>query len=183
MDKKVFIDFGSGSKLKNCMRFYLKDYYVIAVNQYEKDLIEYAETFPSIEYCDELLFFDLSDLSNVCTYKADAWNCSAVLEHVEEHKIENFLTNINNNTKDISEGRIQIDLTDHEGGFKHYEYPSQYSFIKNTLKENDWNDLIKKHFNIVKQKKRYDFHYGCVKSENATSKDWPTAIFYYVSKK
>ena len=174
VEKQVFIDFGSGPKMDKCIRYHLKNFYVIAVNNFKKDLFENAEESITLDYyetiCDELNFFDLSDLSYSCDYKADVWNCSAVLEHVEENKIENFLTNIKNNIKDNSEGYISIDLTDHNGGFDHYNDLTKYDFIKNTLKEKDWNYIIKEHFDIRK--------YYVQRTSTL-----PSTLFYYGIKK
>ena len=175
--KKVFIDFGCGPNMTRCIEYKRKHFYVIGVNKTQRDFFENMKKKVGLEYykliCDELAIFDLSDLSNQCTYKADVWHCGAVLEHVEEDKIENFLTNINNNIKEDSFGTLNIDLTDHHGGFDHYKHLSKYSFIKNTLKENEWYSLIEKHFVI-------DSYHNLYKIQHS---EYPSTLCFDLKKK
>lgn len=161
MNKKVFIDFGSGPKMEMAIKFKLDGFYVTIVNKRVSELFRNIGKMRDMEYykmiADEICNFDLSDLNNKCKYKADAWHCGAVLEHVELENIDNFLQNIRNNSKDKFYGTLNIDLTDHVGGFKHYENPSKYfdEGIRNTLKHDEWYNIINKHFTIKKYNKQY----------------------------
>jgi hypothetical protein len=173
----VFIDFGCGPNMSQCIKYKSKNFYVIAVNKTQEDFFRNMKKKVDLEYykliCDELNTFDLSDLSNKCTYKADRWHCGAVLEHVEEDKIKNFLINIGNNIKEKSIGTLNIDLTDHFGGFNHYRDLSKYSFIKNTLREEEWYDIIENHFHIDLYEKQY----------LAENNEYPSKLFFKLKKK
>ena len=45
-----------------------------------------------------------------------------------------------NHSKDDFTGRINIDLSDHKGGFRHYDNfkSREWWFIQNTLKRDEW---------------------------------------------
>ena len=55
-----------------------------------------------------------------------------------------------NHSKDNFIGEINIDLSDHKGGFRHYENfeNSEWTFIKNILKKDEWYEKIHKYFDI-----------------------------------
>lgn len=159
MNKKVFIDFGSGPIMDMAIKFKLEGFYVTIVNKRVSELFRNIGKMRDMEYykmiADEICNFDLSDLNNKCKYKADVWHCGAVMEHVELEKIDNFLQNIRNNSKDKFYGTMNIDLSDHFGGFNHYQNLSEYSHVKNTLKHDEWYDIIDKHFTIKEYSKQY----------------------------
>ena len=158
MDKPVFVDFGCGPNVKQLLKYRKKGYYVIMVDRSEEDLYENTD-IQDIEYykliADEISFFDITDISKRTTYKADVWNCAAVLEHIEPDQVDLFLTGIKNTCKKGSRGSMYIDLTDHFGGFDHRVNPEKYShFIKIIYTESDWFDSIEKHFQIKKWYRR-----------------------------
>lgn len=158
MDKQVFIDFGCGPNMSQAIKFKENGYYVILVEKSEQDLYENTH-INDIEYykvvADEIFFFDITDVSRRTTYLADVWNCGAVLEHVEPNQIDPFLLGIKNNCKNESQGVINIDLTDHFGGFDHRDNPDNYNFIKNLYEEKEWYYIIEKHFSIQKWSKDF----------------------------
>jgi hypothetical protein len=154
MNKPVFIDFGCGPNMSYSIKYKLNGYYIVIIEKSEEYLYENLDMGPpDIEWfkmiADEISFFDITDSSKSVMNKADVWNCSSVLEHVDPHDIDPFLTGLKNNCKDKSEGLIHIDLTDHFGGFKHRTTPEEYNhFIKNFYQEKEWYEIIEKHFTI-----------------------------------
>ena len=174
--KKVFIDFGSGPSVKWLIYYKKLGYYTVSVNKLFRDLkskdIEYLKLIT-----DEMFFFDFSDLSNKCgNHKADNWICGAVLEHVEPEKIDGFLQNMINHSKDNFIGEISIDLSDHKGGFRHYENfeNDEWLFIKNILKKDEWYEKIHKYFDISSYREGFKFK---------DKQNRPTTLFFTVSKK
>ena len=161
MNKPVFIDFGCGPNMSYSIKYKSNGYYIIIIEKSEKNLYENSNMNCSdIEWfkmiADEIFFFDITDLSNTVSYKADVWKCTSVLEHVDSHDIDSFLTGIKNNCKDKSEGIIHIDLTDHYGGFEHRIAPENYNhFIKNFYQEKEWYEIIEKHFTIRTWRKSF----------------------------
>ena len=161
MNKPVFIDFGCGPNMSYSIKYKSNGYYIIIIEKSEKNLYENSNMNCSdIEWfkmiADEIFFFDITDLSNTVSYKADVWKCTSVLEHVDSHDIDSFLTGIKNNCKDKSKGLIHIDLTDHFGGFKHRTTPEEYNhFIKNFYQEKEWYEIIEKHFTIRTWRKSF----------------------------
>ena len=161
MNKPVFIDFGCGPNMSYSIKYKSNGYYIIIIEKSEKNLYENSNMDCSdIEWfkmiADEIFFFDITDLSNTVSYKADVWKCTSVLEHVDSHDIDSFLTGIKNNCKDKSEGIIHIDLTDHYGGFEHRIAPENYNhFIKNFYQEKEWYEIIEKHFTIRTWRKSF----------------------------
>ena len=161
MNKPVFIDFGCGPNMSYSIKYKSNGYYIIIIEKSEKNLYENSNMNCSdIEWfkmiADEIFFFDITDLSNTVSYKADVWKCTSVLEHVDSHDIDSFLTGIKNNCKDKSEGIIHIDLTGHYGGFEHRIAPENYNhFIKNFYQEKEWYEIIEKHFTIRTWRKSF----------------------------
>ncbi len=164
MSKKLFIDFGSGPKVDKLIKFRNEGYYTISVNKSDAELYKNKGKGRDIEYyklaTDEMFFFDFSDLNNKCNnHKADDWHCGAVLEHVETEKIDGFLQNMLNHSKDNFNGNINIDLSDHKGGFRHYDNfkDREWRFIKNILKRDEWYKKIKKFFRITAYSEKFRF--------------------------
>ncbi len=161
MNKPVFIDFGCGPNMSYSIKYKSKGYYIVIIEKSEEYLYENSDMdHADIEWfkmiADEIFFFDITDLSNTVSYKADVWKCTSVLEHVDSHDIDSFLTGIKNNCKDKSEGIIHIDLTDHCGGFEHRITPDNYNhFIKNFYQEKEWYEIIEKHFTIRTWRKSF----------------------------
>ena len=153
MNKPVFVDFGCGPNLQVAIEYKKKGYYIIIVERSEKDLYNHSDMdHPDMEWfkiiADEIFFFDITDLSKTITHKADAWLCSAVLEHIKSDNIDLFLKGMKNHCKKNSQGLIYIDLTDHHGGFNHRVNPENYKFIKNSHEEKEWYEIIEKYFTI-----------------------------------
>ena len=179
--QKLFIDFGSGPNVSNLIHYKELDYYTISVNKSEREIYVNQKERRDIEYfklvTDEMFFFDFSDLNNKCNnHKADDWHCGAVLEHVEPEKIDGFLQNMLNHSKKDFKGNLNIDLTDHEGGFLHYEdfKNPRWSYIKNTLKRDEWYEKIRKYFYISSYKEAFKFR---------DEQNRPTTLFFTVSRK
>jgi|TARA_R100000005_G_scaffold96267_1_gene81937 hypothetical protein len=178
-DKKVFIDFGSGPNIDSLQKYKNKGYFTISVNKDKGELFLNSGYNKDMHYffeqTDEFFFFDISDLNNKCdNYKADAWHCGAVMEHVEPEKIDGFLQNILNHSKEEFEGSINIDLTDHKGGFLHYKNPEYFTYIKNTLKRNEWYEKIKKFFRIIGYNEGFKFE---------DDQNRPTTLFFRLKRK
>ena len=179
--QKLFIDFGSGPNVSSLIHYKELDYYTISVNKSEREIYVNQKERRDIEYfklvTDEMFFFDFSDLNNKCNnHKADDWHCGAVLEHVEPEKIDGFLQNMLNHSKKDFKGNLNIDLTDHEGGFLHYEdfKNPRWSYIKNTLKRDEWYEKIRKYFYISSYKEAFKFR---------DEQNRPTTLFFTVSRK
>ena len=177
--QKVFIDFGSGPNVDELIRYTNEGYYTISVNKDRYQLFKNRGEDKDINYfklcTNKLFFFDFSDLNNKCdNYKADKWHCGAVMEHVEPEKIDEFLQNILNHSKEEFEGTLNIDLTDHHGGFDQYEHPEKYRYIKNTLKRNEWYEKIKEFFQITTYSERFTFR---------DDQNRPTSVLFRLTRK
>ena len=176
MNKPVFVDFGCGPNLQVAIEYKKKGYYIIIIERSEKDLYNHSDMdHPDMEWfkiiADEIFFFDITDLSKTITHKADAWLCSAVLEHIKLDDIDLFLKGIKNHCKKNSHGVIYIDLTDHHGGFNHRVNPENYNFIKNSHEEKEWYEIIEKYFTIETWHKLF-WH------QNIESEDFKPHVMY-----
>ncbi|SVB67236.1 uncharacterized protein METZ01_LOCUS220090 [marine metagenome] len=147
-NKKVFIDFGPGDMLKYLKKARFQGFYTIAINQeeYEEMNSEYWKLI-----VDETHIGKFSDEFDIP--KADLWHCTSVLEHMKEDEIHKELQGLKRKIKKTSSGKIHIDLTDHEGGFRHYEeedfgrtYPV---FYLNRIKHDEWWGILNKYFYIT----------------------------------
>ena len=181
MSKKVFIDFGSGPKVDKLIQYRNEGYYTISVNKSDIELYLNKGKGRDIEYyklvTDEMFFFDFSNLNNKCNnHKADDWHCGAVLEHVEIEKIDGFLQNMLNHSKDTFNGNINIDLSDHKGGFRHYDNfkDHEWRYIRNILKRDEWYEKIKKFFRITAYSEKFRFE---------DDQNRPSSIAFKVTRK
>jgi hypothetical protein len=154
MSNKVFIDFGSGDNFSQMKKAKLRGLYTIAINQEEYELME-SEYWKLI--VDETHIGKISDEYNIP--KADEWICGSVLEHMLEDEIHKELQGLKNKIKHTSIGQIQIDLTDHIGGFRHYieeDYGRRYpNFYLNRIRANAWTQIIRKYFYYTEKKNRF----------------------------
>ena len=180
-NQKVFIDFGSGPNVDRLIKFTNEGYYTISVNLDKSMLFKNRGRDKSMSYYElctnEFFFFDFSNLNNKCdNYKADDWHCGAVMEHVEPEKIDGFLQNILNHSKKDFKGNLNIDLTDHKDGFLHYEdfENPRWSYIKNTLKRDEWYEKVKEFFRIEKYGERFKFK---------DNQNRPTALTFTLTRK
>ena len=69
------------------IKYKSKGYYIVIIERSEEYLYENSDMdHADIEWfkmiADEIFFFDITDLSNTVSYKADVWKCTSVLEHV-----------------------------------------------------------------------------------------------------
>lgn len=151
---KNFIDFGCGDNLKWLEKAKLLEYYTIAINQRKYELMESDKWNFVVDETHLIKFSDEADIP-----KADDWNCVSVLEHLLEHEIDKELQGIRSKVKKSSVGHIAIDLTDHEGGFRHYykeDYATDYPvFYLNRIRSDEWEHIIQKYFKFDKIRKIY----------------------------
>ncbi len=150
-NKKVFIDFGSGDNFNQMKKAKLRGLYTIAINQEEYELME-SEYWKLI--VDETHIGKISDEYNIP--EADEWICGSVLEHMLEDEIHKELQGLQNKIKHTSIGQINIDLTDHYGGFRHYleeDYAKHYpKWYLNRIKADEWTEIINKYFYYERNK-------------------------------
>ena len=152
---KVFIDFGSGDNFGRLMYHRFNGFYTIAINQEEYEKMD-SEDWKLI--VDETHIGKFSDEFDIP--KADVWQCTSVLEHMLEDEIDKELEGLKRKIKKTSSGFIHIDLTDHQGGFRHYveeDYAKNYpQWYLNRIKQDEWNRIIDKHFYVTINKDYLD---------------------------
>ena len=145
MKQKVFIEFGVGNDFKDIKEKALYDYYTITIDKrpasknYKKNS----------DFVDQYIIGDWNDDYDIP--KADEWCCISCFEHILPEEIDKSINGIIKKIKHDSIGKIHVDLTDHLGGFNHYDdqlykekkYNSRYV---NRIKYNEWKNIFCKYF-------------------------------------
>lgn len=145
MKQKVFIEFGVGNLFDTYTKIKaLSNYFTITIDK------KYSENYTKNEhFVDKYIVGDWRDQFDIPL--ADEWVCVSCFEHITPNDIDSCIKGILKKIKKNSVGHLHIDLTDHKGGFDHYEpilyqqkkYNSSYL---NTIKSKEWRKIFENYF-------------------------------------
>ena len=140
MKQKIFIDFGIGNNFNKSIKAKsLQDYYTIAIDKRRYNEYNEYKTF-----VDQYIIGDWREEYDIPL--ADEWICTSCFEHISPNEVESSIQGIIKKVKPRSQGRFFVDLTDHEGGFKHYDgWKHPWSYL-NTIKHDEWYKIFRKYF-------------------------------------
>lgn len=148
--KPVFIDFGPGKKDNAARQAKQQGFFTIGLDYSER------EEHSSDNWAFDRMIYGPWEVAKL-TQKAAAWRCSSCLEHTKQDDVEEAVAGIARLINPKSNGKIHIDLTDHRGGFTHYQPghiwtdPNRRSgTYLNTVRIDDWYTLVDKYLIIAK---------------------------------
>jgi len=161
MKKKVYIDFGVGTFYEHVKKNSIKGYYTIVIDKRisEPDNLAYEE---NKHFVDKRIIGDW--INDYDIPKADIWSNISTFEHIPVNMIDKSIIGMIKKIKKDSEGYIWINLTDHFGGFEHYNpksygkeagSPDKFKYI-NTIKSDKWKTIFAKYFDFTYEEKYLD---------------------------
>jgi len=140
MKQKIFIDFGVGHNFDKSIKIKaLQNYYTIAIDK------KYSHQYDNNKvFVDKYIIGDWRNEYDIPLI--DEWICTSCFEHIIPDDIDSCIQGIIKKVKLQSQGRLFVDLTDHEGGFKHYNgWKHHWSYL-NTIKHDEWYKIFSKYF-------------------------------------
>ncbi len=168
MIHNVYIEFGVGFHFERVKEYSLKNYnsYTIVIDK-DVDYVRLKAYNENKHFVDKRIIGDWNNDYDIP--KADKWSCVSCFEHIIEDMIDKSIEGIIKKIKKESIGYIWINLTDHNGGFKHYR-PEGYrkNYIKNTIKADKWKLIFSKYFT-------FDYE----KLYLVNNKEYPRAVALY----
>jgi len=155
MGQKVFIEFGVGNLFDTFTKIKaLSNYYTITIDK------KYSKLFPKNEHLvDKYIVGDWREDYDIPL--ADEWVCVACFEHIKPNEVDDCIQGIIKKIKKDSIGHLHIDLTDHQGGFDHYN-PILYkeknynSAYLNTISNTEWYKIFENYFNFEYVEKYFE---------------------------
>lgn len=150
MIKKVFMDFGVGKNFHKVKHYALKNYYIIVIDKKSGTYDEYDEVYNiNKHFVDKRIIGDWNNDYDIP--KIDVWSCTSCFEHIIPENVEASIHGIIKKIKKNSTGTLSIDLSDHLGGFNHYDdnlYKSKKynSSYLNRIKCLEWKNIFFKYF-------------------------------------
>ena len=147
---KVYLEFGVGNNFDLVLvDKSLRGYYTITIDKKKSPILNQYK-----HYIDEYIVGDWNDEHDI--QLADEWSCISCFEHIEPEMVDESIQGIIRKVKKDSIGYVHIDLSDHHGGFKHYEDMSKfieetgYAGIKNVFSHKKWLTIFEKYFILNK---------------------------------
>ena len=150
MIHNVYIEFGVGDNFRYVKRYALKNYYTIVIDK-DIDYVRLKSYKENKHFVDKRIIGDWNNDYDIP--KADKWSCVSCFEHISENMIDKSIEGIIKKIKKESIGFIWVDLTDHNGGFKHYRPEGYRKDYINTIKADQWNLIFSKYFTFNYEKR------------------------------
>lgn len=147
MNQNVYIEFGVGTNYENVKQHALQNYYTIVIDKIYK--AKYIEPYEKNKhFVDKQIIGDW--INDYDIPLADKWSCVSCFEHIHYDDVNKSIEGIIKKIKKNSTGFIHIDLTDHLGGFKHYNIDNKkrhWPFI-NDIKSKEWKQYFSNYFDF-----------------------------------